>query len=104
MKKKRQPVYILVVDDDQAHRFMLSSMFKEWGWNVAEADDGTTAVSAVEQEPFDAVIMDIRMVKMDGMEALQKIHTYNPVLPVVIMTAYSSVDSAIEAIKKTFSI
>jgi two-component system response regulator HydG len=100
VKKKRQPVYILVVDDDQAHRFMLSSMFKEWGWNVAEADDGTTAVVAVEKDPFDAVIMDIRMAKMDGMEALQKIHAFNPVLPVVIMTAYSSVDSAIEAIKK----
>ena len=100
MKKKREPVYILVVDDDQAHRFMLRSMFTEWGWNVKEADDGTTAVAAVEERPFDAVLMDIRMAQMDGMEALQRIHSYNPAIPVVIMTAYSSVDSAVEAIKK----
>jgi len=100
VKKKRDPVYILVVDDDQPHRFMLRSMFTEWGWKVKEADDGTTAVAAVEEQPFDAVLMDIRMAQMDGMEALQRIHGYNPAIPVVIMTAYSSVDSAVEAIKK----
>jgi len=43
--------------------------------------------------------MDVRMAKMDGMEALRRIHTFNPAIPVVIMTAYSSVDSAVEAIK-----
>jgi two-component system response regulator HydG len=78
---------------------MLNSMFKEWGWNVEEADDGTTAVAAVEERPFDAILMDIRMAKMDGMEALQRIHAFNPAIPVVIMTAFSSVDSAVEAIK-----
>lgn len=79
---------------------MLNSMFKEWGWNVEEADDGLAAVAAVERQPFDAVLMDIRMARMDGMKALQKIHAFNPAIPVVIMTAYSSVDSAVEAIKK----
>ncbi len=97
--KKGKSVKILVVDDDRSHRFMLNSMFKEWGWNVEEADDGTTAVAAVEERPFDALLMDIRMAKMDGMEALQRIHAFNPAIPVVIMTAFSSVDSAVEAIK-----
>ena len=97
--KKGKSVKILVVDDDRSHRFMLNSMFKEWGWSVEEADDGTTAVAAVEERPFDAILMDIRMAKMDGMEALQRIHAFNPAIPVVIMTAFSSVDSAVEAIK-----
>jgi two-component system response regulator HydG len=97
--KKDKSVKVLVVDDDRSHRFMLNSMFKEWGWNVEEADDGTTAVAAVEERPFDAILMDVRMAKMDGMEALQKIHAFNPAIPVVIMTAFSSVDSAVEAIK-----
>jgi two-component system response regulator HydG len=97
--KKDKSVKVLVVDDDRSHRFMLNSMFKEWGWNVEEADDGTTAVAAVEEHPFDAILMDVRMAKMDGMEALQKIHAFNPAIPVVIMTAFSSVDSAVEAIK-----
>ncbi len=78
---------------------MLKSMFTEWGWNVKEADDGTTAVAAVEEHSYDAILMDVRMAKMDGMEALRRIHAFNPAIPVVIMTAYSSVDSAVEAIK-----
>jgi len=97
--KKGKSVKILVVDDDRSHRFMLNSMFKEWGWSVEEADDGTTAVAAVEEKPFDAILMDVRMAKMDGMEALRRIHAFNPAIPVVIMTAFSSVDSAVEAIK-----
>lgn len=99
MKKKGSPVKILVVDDDRSHRFMLKSMFTEWGWKVDEADDGTTAVAAVEEHSYDAILMDVRMAKMDGMEALRRIHAFNPAIPVVIMTAYSSVDSAVEAIK-----
>jgi len=99
VKTKGKPVKVLVVDDDRSHRFMLSSMFSEWGWNVEEADDGTTAVAAVEAHSYDAILMDVRMAKMDGMEALRRIHAFNPAIPVVIMTAYSSVDAAVEAIK-----
>jgi CheY-like chemotaxis protein len=53
---KGKPVKVLVVDDDRSHRFMLSSMFSEWGWNVEEADDGTTAVAAVEEHFYDAIL------------------------------------------------
>ncbi len=99
MKKKHQQATVLVVDDERAHRFMLCSMLREWGWEAAEADDGSTAVEAVRERPFDAILMDVRMARMDGMEALRHIHAYNPAIPVVIMTAYSSVDDAVEAIK-----
>ena len=92
-------VTILVVDDEQVHRYMLCSMFKEWGWKCVEADDGKTAVDAVEKFRYDAVLMDVRMARMDGMEAFNRIHATHPALPVIIMTAYSSVDAAVEAIK-----
>ncbi len=92
-------VTILVVDDEQVHRYMLCSMFKEWGWKCVEADDGKTAVDAVEKFRYDAVLMDVRMARMDGMEAFSRIHATHPALPVIIMTAYSSVDAAVEAIK-----
>ncbi len=92
-------IHILIVDDEKVHRFMLTSLFEEWGWQAEEADDGTSAVAAVEKGPYDAILMDVRMTTMDGMEALQKINAINPAIPVVIMTAYSSVDSAVEAIK-----
>ena len=91
---------ILIVDDERVHRFMLRSLFAEWGWDAEEADDGSTAVSAVEQGPWDVILMDVRMTTMDGMEALKRIHALNPAIPVVIMTAYSSVDSAVAAIKQ----
>jgi two-component system response regulator HydG len=97
--EKKNKIRILVVDDEKVHRFMLVSLLGEWGWQTVEADDGSAAVAAVEQGPFDAILMDVRMTTMDGMEALQKIHALNPAIPVVIMTAFSSVDSAVEAIK-----
>jgi len=96
---EKAPITVLVVDDDQVHRFMLCSMLKEWGWRCVEADDGTTAVAAVEKNNYDAVLMDVRMTKMDGREAFSRIQVINPTLPVIIMTAYSSVDDAVDAIQ-----
>lgn len=96
---KNKQTTILVVDDEQVHRYMLSSMFKEWGWRCVEADDGLTAVEAVEKHSYDAVLMDVRMARMDGREAFTRIHAMKPSLPVIIMTAYSSVDDAVEAIQ-----
>lgn len=100
MKADDREAKILVVDDEQVHRYMLSAMFAEWGWQTVEADDGTSAVEEVENGPFDAILMDVRMTTMDGIEALQRIRQLNPAIPVIIMTAYSSIDSAVSAIKQ----
>lgn len=95
-----QQTTVLIVDDEQVHRYMLSSMLKEWGWRCVEADDGSTAVAAVEKNSYDAVLMDIRMLKMDGKEAFRRIHEMRPALPVILMTAYSSVDDAVLMIRE----
>lgn len=100
MTGKKMPITILVVDDDQVHRFMLCSLIKEWGWHCVEADDGVTAVAAVAKRSYDVVLMDVRMAKMDGREAFTRIQALQPSLPVIIMTAYSSVDDAVEAIQQ----
>ncbi|MEW6671248.1 MAG: sigma-54 dependent transcriptional regulator [Thermodesulfobacteriota bacterium] len=91
---------LLVVDDDKAHRTMLRTLLGGWGYAVTEADDGSTAIEQVRQQPFDLILMDIRMVKVSGIEALDKIKTLNPAIPVIIMTAYSSIESAVAALKK----
>ena len=91
---------ILVVDDEQVHRFMLSSMLADWGYRSAQADDGEMAVAAVEKKKYDAVLMDVRMAKMDGYKAFSLIHKIDPTLPVIIMTAYSTVDQAVAAIQE----
>ncbi len=99
MPRKKEKITVLVVDDDQVHRYMLNSMLTEWGWRCVEADDGTTAVAAVEKKHYDAVLMDVRMTRMDGHEAFRRIHAIKPALPVIIMTAYSTVDAAVDAIQ-----
>ena len=90
---------ILVVDDDMAHANMLKTLITDWGYEVDLADDGTSGIQKVENSSFDMVLMDMKMVKMSGMEALQRIKHYNPSLPVIIMTAYSSVQTAVKALK-----
>jgi two-component system response regulator HydG len=90
---------ILVVDDDAAHARMLKTLMTDWGYQVFLADDGDVGVEMVSAQAFDMVLLDMKMVKMSGMEALQRIHAYNPSLPVIIMTAYSSVDTAVKALK-----
>ncbi len=91
---------ILVVDDDLAHRTMLRTLLGGWGYDVAEADDGEKAIEAVHQKPFDLILMDIRMVRVSGLEALAEIKKLNPAIPVVIMTAYASVETAVKALKE----
>ncbi|MFO7750894.1 MAG: sigma-54 dependent transcriptional regulator [Desulfobacteraceae bacterium] len=90
---------ILVVDDDTAHATMLETLISDWGYGIHLADDGDTGVALVKARPFDLVLMDMKMVKMSGMDALRLITEYNPSLPVIMMTAYSSVDTAVEALK-----
>ncbi len=97
MKKENT---ILVVDDDQAHRTMLRTLLSRWGYKIVEADDGQVAIEKVHEQAFDMILMDIRMLKVSGLEALDGIKTYNPAIPVIIMTAYSSVETAVEALKK----
>lgn len=90
---------ILVVDDDSAHRTMLRTLLSGWGYTIFEADDGTSAIDQVHEQPFDLILMDIRMIKVSGLEALTAIRTYNPAIPIVLMTAYASVETAVEALK-----
>lgn len=91
---------ILVVDDDRAHRTMLRTLLSGWGYLIHEADDGETAIAAVRNKPFDLILMDIRMLKVSGLEALVEIKAFNPAIPVIIMTAYASLEKAVEAVKK----
>ncbi len=93
------PPLILIVDDDSAHRLMLKTLLDDWGYRVDEAGDGLAAVEYCRKSPPDLVLMDVRMPVMDGMEAASEIHNYNPAVPIIIMTAYSSVPSAVKALR-----
>jgi len=90
---------ILVVDDDPGHLAMLRTVLSGWGYAPEGASDGAEAVAKVRERPFDAALLDIRMAGMGGMEALSHIKELNPAVPVIIMTAYSSVETAVPALK-----
>uniref|UniRef100_UPI0040559CAD sigma-54-dependent transcriptional regulator n=1 Tax=Candidatus Electronema sp. TaxID=2698783 RepID=UPI0040559CAD len=96
---KKTTAKVLIVDDEPAHRYMLCSVLTQWGWLCVEADDGATAVDEVRGGPFDLVLMDLSMSRMNGLEALRKIRAINPAIPVVMLTANSYVETAVEAIK-----
>ncbi|MFH3081170.1 sigma-54-dependent response regulator transcription factor ZraR [Klebsiella sp. KE9038] len=94
-----EQVDILVVDDDISHCTILQALLRGWGYRVALAYNGVQALEQVREKVFDLVLCDIRMAEMDGIETLKEIKTLNPSIPVLIMTAYSSVDTAVEALK-----
>ncbi len=90
---------ILIVDDDAGHRMMLRATLLEHGYEIFEASDGSEAVDRVEISFFDLIMLDLKMKNMDGVEALKRIKKISPAIPVLIMTAYASVQTAVEALK-----
>jgi two-component system response regulator HydG len=96
MKVKKS---ILIVDDDIAHRTMLRILLG-WEYDIVEADCGSEAIEKVRKTSFDLVLMDVCMPEISGVEALDEIKTTNPKVPVIMMTAYSSNETAAEVLKK----
>jgi two-component system response regulator FlrC len=91
---------ILVVDDDQSQRIALFEALNKVCSEVVVAENGARGLELMQKSPVQLVITDIRMPEMDGLELLQKIKMSSPGVPVVIVTAFATVDTAIEAMKK----
>jgi len=90
---------ILVVDDEPSQRQMLKANLSLDSYQVHEADDGSNAIKCVSQEFFDLILMDNRMSQMDGLDALREIKKISPGIPVIIITAHASVETAVEALQ-----
>ncbi len=90
---------LLVVDDDQAMREMLAALFEDHGYGVVGADSADAALELVASREFDAVLSDIRMPGKSGIELVSELHAMRPDMPVVLMTAFGSMESAIEAMR-----
>lgn len=90
---------ILIVDDEFSHRQMLETVLSGEGYDTGCAESGEQAVRMVSEKIFDLILMDIRMAGTGGIEALKKIRNAHPEIPVIMMTAYASVSTAVEALK-----
>lgn len=91
---------ILIADDEQSIRRTLREILEFEKYKVDEAADGLECLAKVKQETYDVIILDIKMPKMDGLEALEKIQELVPDTPVVMISGHASIDTAVEAVKK----
>ena len=91
---------ILIVDDEESMCQFLSIMLKREGYEVTAVTSGADALREMQRGPYDVVITDIQMPRMDGIQVLSGIKAIDAAVPVVIMTAYASKQTAIEAVNK----
>jgi two-component system nitrogen regulation response regulator NtrX len=91
---------ILIVDDEMPIRRILREILEFEQYDVEEAADGLECVSKVQREKYDVIIMDIKMPKMDGIEALERLQILSPETPVIMVSGHGTIDTAVEAVKK----
>jgi DNA-binding NtrC family response regulator len=90
---------ILLVDDDDNLRWVTQTQLEEAGYAVTTAADGETAIASIERERPGLVVTDLKMPGMSGMELLDRIRSDDPDLPVIIMTAFGTIQNAVQAVK-----
>ncbi|QTA80609.1 Two component system response regulator, sigma54-specific [Desulfonema limicola] len=91
---------ILIVDDEEKMRHLLAIILESRGYKVIQAADGVNAFDIINENAFDMVISDIKMPRMDGLELLEKMKANHITCPVVFITAFATIDSAVEAMRR----
>ena len=90
----------LIVDDEKNYLLILEDLLSEEGYHVVTAETAEKGLDIIAEYDLDVVITDMKMPGMDGMAFLDRIHIQHPDLPIIMMTAYGSVEKAVEAMKK----
>ncbi len=91
--------HILVIDDEQNYLLLLDTLLEEEGYSVTSLQDPELALDYLAESEVDVVITDMKMPKLSGQEILEQVRKKYPHVPVLIMTAYGSIDGAVEAMK-----
>ena len=91
---------ILIVDDERAIRSTLSEILQHEGYKVDVAKNGDDGLARYAATPYDVVLCDIKMPKMDGIEFLDKARLVNPDIPIIMISGHGTIDTAVEAVKK----
>lgn len=96
----KQQETILLVDDDRGHRTMLKANLEKSGYSVVEVSDGDEVLAAIGKHNIDVILLDLKMSRVDGLTTLAVLLQAGCTIPVIVITAFSSVESAVEAMKK----
>lgn len=91
---------ILVVDDEKSIRDALRMILEYEGYGIEEADSGLSAIQQVKTRNIGAIVLDIKMQGMDGIETLEAIKKINPSIPIILLTGHGTIETAVEATKK----
>ena len=91
---------ILIIDDEKSIRRTLREILEYENFKVEEAADGLEGLTLVQKEKFDIILCDIKMPKMDGMEALDKFMEANVDAPIIMISGHGNIETAVEAVKK----
>ena len=91
---------ILVVDDDSNFLKLISMRLELAGYEVVPALNEDEAIAIAKKEIFGVSIVDLRLVHRDGISLMEEMHSINPYMPVIILTAHGSIESAVEAMKR----
>lgn len=91
---------VLIVDDDVELRANLSEILKGAGYYIAEAPSGKEAIEKIASKDFDIALLDLMMPKMSGIDVLKEIKKIKPKIRVIMITAFATVENAVDAIKK----
>jgi len=91
---------ILVVDDEKAIRKTLSEILSFEGYKLDEASDGEEGLKRFRERTYDAVLCDVKMPKLDGLEFLQKAGQINPDVPIIMISGHGTIETAVEAVKQ----
>jgi len=91
---------ILIIDDEKLIRWSLQKNLSGAGYEVLEAEDGERALKMLDDEGADLILLDVRLPKKDGLEVLEQVMKYHVEIPVILMTAFSSVEGAVDAMKR----
>ena len=94
-----ESAHLLVVDDDPQTLEVLAELLRRDGRQVATAPSGTAAIDLARETPFDVVLTDLRLPDLDGLEVLRAVHAASPDTAVIVLTAFGTMDTAIEAIQ-----
>jgi two-component system response regulator AtoC len=95
-EKKR----LLIIDDEENMRHMLSVVTSKAGYQVTIAENGEQALAIQKRTPFPFILCDLKMPKMDGLQFLHELNKYTPTPIIIMMSAYATIDDAVEAMKR----